>query len=594
EVPANIDPLGPKNKIVFGAGVLVGSSAPCACRMTIDTINPFTKGVASSNAGGRFGPVMKYAGYDHIVIEEKADNLVYLWIDDENIEIRDATHLMNMTTGQASAAIKEEHQDDTIEVAVIGPAGERLAYTANVIISDGRASGRGGVGAVMGSKKLKAVAVRGTGEIHVADPLRFENIVHELWERILKNDRLKSYRQSGTTDIVKYGNPKGMLPVHNNLDDHLPEDIINNLTFEHLKEYLLRRLACFGCRIRCSSLLKIPPNPGLGYPEVVGEGIQANTINNFGSRLGFTDIQDSVRAHLLCTDLGLDMDAASNAIAWAIECWERNLITEEDTNGLELKWNDPPTVFKLLKQMARKQGFGSVLADGAVKAATKIGRWTARYVMHTKGQDLYESCRVRRGWSLGVALDQRGGSHLRGTPVIETTNFTSEDAEKIFGVAIPNDPLSWQGKPEIVAFYEDFKAVIDSVNICYFATIWSSITKPRLIGYEDIAALLTTATGKPIGVEELKTIGARIHHIEKAINVRTGMTREQDTLPSRFFSPAPNNPDGPHLDKEGFEKALTRYYELRGWDPLTGIPPEKAYDKLGLYEMTNDPHLKKK
>ena len=208
--------------------------------------------------------------------------------------------------------------------------------------------------------------------------------------------------------------------------------------------------------------------------------------------------------------------------------------------------------------------------------------------MQVKGQDLYESCRVRRAWSLGVALDQRGGSHLRGTPVIETGKTTPEESQQAFGVPTASQPQSWEGKAQIVAFYEDFKGIIDSVNLCYFSSIWASISDPLPIGLEDIAALLLTTTGDNLNVDELRQIGSRIHLVEKAINVRAGMTRKDDTLPDRFFRPARDNPTGPYLDREGFEQALTEYYKLRKWNPKTGLPTAQVFQNAGLSQVAED------
>ncbi len=585
EVPPNTDPYSDKNKLIIGAGALVGTSAPCSARTSFDSLNPFTGGVGSTNAGGHFGPMLRTTGIDHIIIEGKAKDPVYLWITDDDASIISASDLWGATTETTTQKIKEYHEIDNIETAVIGPAGENIIKIANIVVSQGRIGGRCGLGSIMGNQKLKAIAVSGSGTIPVVFPEKLYSLSESIWAQILQNDSVKAYHDNGTVNIVMMGNSSGVNPVYNNLSDHLPEEVVSKFTAENLQsKFMVRRLACFNCRIGCSHLLSVsdPENPS---ELIQGEGIQANTVNNFGCRLGFENLEDIVRAHLLCTRYGIDIDGVSCVIAWAIECWNRGLLTEEDTGGLILEWHNPELVYILLKQISQRSGFGKILADGVVQASKRIGRETDKYALQTKGKDLYESCRVRRAWSLGVALDQRGGGHLRGTPVIETPQLSITDIKEVFDLPVDTSPTSWQGKPELVVYFENFKGIIDAVNICYFSTIWASIKPPRPMGYDDISSLLEFTLGTSFSATTLQSIGSRIHHVEKAINIRNGLRKSDDDLPSRFFMPAEQNPEGPFLDRQGFLDARTRYYQLRNWDPNTGLPSPKTFRAEGLPEI---------
>ncbi len=583
EVKPGIWPFDPANRLVFGTGVLVGTPAPGACRYTVDSKNVYTGGVGSANSGGHFGPELKFAGYDHVVIQGRSRKPCYLWIDDDKVEVKNAEHLWGKTTWETDDLIREELKDDDIQLADIGPAGENLVRAACIINNGARAAGRCGLGAVMGSKNLKAIAVRGTGAIEVAEPQRFMKLAEELLEKINNAPRMDFFKPYGTMTVAQHDNDNWSgCPVRNFQDGYWEKS--KNMRCEDLvKRFSKRSLGCFSCPISCSHWLSIPAGE---FKGVSGEGFDTNTINNFGYKLNINSWPAIIKAHVLCSQYGLDVDNTAGSIAWAMECYQRGILTKEDTDGLELEWGNYKAVLELIKKIAMREGVGNLLAEGSKRASDKIGRGSQKYAMHIKEQDLYETLRYRKGWALGVIVSPRGGGHLRGAPAFEG-NVSPGEAEKYYGVRTAADRKAYEGKAKIVTWMENFKAVLDSVGICSLLSWWKS---PHLIGPEDVASLLEAATGRHVDVQEIMKIGERIHNVEKAINVRVGMKRKDDSPPDRFFKePIKSGPGkGDILERDKFEKMLDEYYELRGWDKRTGLPTRSTLEGLGLKEVADE------
>lgn len=574
----------PECPIIFGTGLLVGTAAPGACRYNVDSINSLTGGAGSSNSGGHFGPELKFAGYDHLVITGRRRDPCYLWINDDDVEIRDASHLWGMTTWQTDDTIREELGDEDVQCATIGQAGENLVRGACIINNGARAAGRCGLGAVMGFKHLKAVAVRGTGNIEVAEPQKFMRLVEELRERIKNDPYLKmGFFKYGTTMIAQHDNDEWSgCPVRNFQDGFWEKS--KNIRCEDLVEkYSKRNLGCFACPSPCSHWLSIEEGK---FKGVSGEGFETNTINNFGYKLNIDNWPAIIQAHVLCSQYGLDVDNTAGPIAWAIECYQRGIIDERDTDGLKLEWGDYEVILELIRKIAMREGFGDLLAEGSKRASERIGRGSQSYAMHIKGQDLYETIVPRRAWGLGVIVSPIGGGHLRGAPAFEGY-VSPDDAEKFYGVRSAADRKAYVGKAKLVTWMENFKAVIDSVGICALLSWWKS---PYLIGPKDIAELIEAATGRHIDERELMKTGERIHNVEKAINARIGMTRKHDRPPERFFrEPIKSGPGrGDVLEEEKFEKMLDEYYELRGWDVKTGLPTRAKLEELELKEVADE------
>ncbi len=583
ETGPDISALDPACPIIFGTGVLVGTPAPGACRYNVDSRNYLTGGIGSANSGGHLSPELKFAGYDHVVITGRRREPCYLWINDDDVEIRNASHLWGKTTWETDDMIREELGDKDIQLATIGPAGENLVRGACIINNGARAAGRCGLGSVMGSKHLKAIAVRGTGNISVAKPQKFIKLVEELWEKIEINRDTKLFKKYGTTRIPEDNNEVSANPVRNFQDGYWEK--VDNVRADDLNEkFTVRRLACFGCPVPGSHWFRVPDGE---FEGTKGEGFEANTIKDFGYKLDIDYWPAIIKAHALCSQYGLDVDNTSGPIAWAMECYQRGILTKEDTYGLELEWGNYKAVLELIKKIAMRDGFGDLLAEGSKRASERVGKGSEKYAMHIKGQDLYEPLRSAKGWGIGVILSPVGGGHLRGAPAFEFYGtVTPEDGEKYYGVRTAGDRKTYEGKAKLITFMENFKAVVDSMGICYLLTWWRN---PYLIGPKDLANLFTTATGKQITAEQLMKIGERIHNVEKAFNARIGMTRKDDRPPERFFEPIKSGPaKGERLEKDKFEKVLDEYYELRGWDKETGLPTRQKLEEVDLKEVADE------
>ena len=583
EAGPDVAALDPACPIIFGTGVLVGTPAPGGCRYSVESRNYLTGGVGSCNSGGHFGPELKFAGYDHLVITGRSRGPCYIWIDDNNIQIRKGSHLWGKTTWQTDDLIREELGDDDVQIATIGPAGENLVRAACIINNGARAAGRCGLGSVMGSKGLKAIAVRGTGNITVAKPQKFMELVEGLGEKIETNRDTKLFKRYGTTRIPEDNNEVSANPVRNFQDGYWGK--VDSLRADDLGEiFTVRRLACFACPVPGSHWLRVPDGEFRGTEC---EGFEANTIKDFGYKLDIDYWPAIIKAHALCSQYGLDVDNTAGPIAWAMECYQRGILTKEDTDGLELEWGNYKVVMELVRKIAMRDGFGDLLAEGSKRASEKVGRGSEKYAMHIKGQDLYEPLRSAKGWGIGVVLSPLGGGHLRGAPAFEFYGtVTPEDGEKYYGVRTAGDRQAYDGKAKLIVFMENFKAVVDSIGICYLLTWWRN---PCLIGPEDLASLFEAATGKFISSSELLRIGERIHNVEKAFNVRVGMTRKDDRPPERFFEPIKSGPaKGERLERDRFEKVLDEYYELRGWDEKTGLPTRSKLEEVDLVEVADE------
>lgn len=579
QMAGDADPLGPDNVIALGAGLLVGTLAPSAGRLTVSAISPLTGATGYSNAGGKFASNMKYAGYDNVIIQGRAAEPVYLYIADDEVVIRPAPRAWGADALEAGRIIRSElptHAD----ILTIGQAGENLVRYASLIVSSGRAAGRSGFGAVMGSKNLKAIAVSGTGAVTPADPERFIDLTRQAWDQVLASEITRQRQRHG---CHRFGYSKYYMGQAKSFQTQPQADEMMRLEPEIFRQWEKGRLACAACPTYCSGWLEIDEGE---YAGLAAEGIEASDVTDFGPRLGIYDAGFVVKAHSLVNRYGMDMDSVSVTIAWAMECWQRGLLTAADTGGLAIEWGDRGVVQQLLHDIAHRQGFGAILAEGVNIASQRIGRGTDRYAWHVKGQEMVEDAgRIGRGWGLAAAVDTRGGGHMSGAPATEFAMWPPEVCEDVLGVPTAGDPLSYEGKAASVVYYERLKVIIDSLGMCYLNTEWSDWRLPRL---GELAGLLEAATGRHHSADELMLIGDRILNIEKALNtLRRGFTREDEKLPWRFFDePLLRGAfEGDKLDRDRWEEMLSEYYELHGWDPATGWQTEAALLEAGLPEL---------
>jgi aldehyde:ferredoxin oxidoreductase len=569
-VSPDTQPLHPDNLLVFSCGVLTGTMAPASCRMSIDTKNVLTGGVLSSNVGGHFGPELKFAGFDFLTIQGSSDRPVYLDIKDEHAEIKDASHFWGCSTWETEDIVRKDQGDLSIRVASIGVAGENLAKPACVIVDRARAAGRGGCGAILGSKKIKAIAVKGTQPINVAKPEKFMNEVDKNWDKIDSNNSVEARRSLGTRAALPFSNELGFMGVKNFQDDYWDPQKIRKVSQEQLNSnFEIRKLACFNCPIHCSHLYRIPHQLD---SDLISEGFQLNVDWDFGGKIDITDGEALLKINTLCNQLGLDLDNSSAPIAWAFELYERGIIGKHETDGLDLVWGDAEVVTMLLHKIAKREGLGKILAEGSLRASKIIGRGSEKYISHIKGQDSIEALRSDKGWLLGCITSARGGGHLDGAFQTHKTPGTGE-------------PDSYDSKAEKVFWFERFKAVVDMMGVCYFATVWSD---RDLIGPDDFSSLFSTATGISMSGSNLMRIGQIVRNVEKGFNtLHAGFKRSDDYPPERFFKdPIVSGPNKDRiLSKEGVDHMLDEYYGFHGWDKETGWQTTKCLDELKLIEV---------
>lgn len=589
EVEPNVGSFDPENLIIFSAGPLLGTLAPTACRLSITTKNPLTGGLCSSNVGGHFGPELKFAGFDALIISGRADYPVYLLIEDGEIKIKEAKHLWGLTVGETEDEICSQNSDYKIRTACIGPAGENLVRGACIMVDRGRAAGRGGAGAVMGSKNLKAIATRGRFSIKPFDPQGFFYRAKQCREKILEAEIIKIYREGGSMRFGGAGGPDGNFPqaVKNYDDEYWPISKSRKIYEKTLKEkFEVRRLGCFNCSsISCSHFYKVSDGP---FSPSAGEGFQINTARAFGSNLDIDDPNFVIAAHNFCSEMGLDVDMAGACLAWAFEAFSRGNLTFDEVNNLDLSWGKSHSAMELLKDMVSRKGFGDVLAEGVKRAAEIVGKGTIDYAIQVKGADLNEaSMRPFKAWSLGIVLSTHGGGHLDGSPPIGAFKKHPEVAKDLFGEPMVNFRGRYENQVKAVIWFEKYKAVIDIMGLCYFASMWLDA---KAISLKDLSDLFEAGTGEFYSEKDLMSMGERVHNVQKAFNtIHAGFTREDDFPPKKLMTkPAQTGPfKGDVLDKKQWNKMLDEYYKEKGWDRETGLQTEEGLKKIGLGEVAN-------
>jgi len=580
ELPLGISPFDPSNLLTIGAGILAGTDAPGACRLSVDSKNALTDGIGSGNCGGYFAAEMRFSGINNIILKGRCPNLSYIYINDGDIKIIDAKNLKGKSTSETKKLLEEKHGD--VKVLCIGPAGENLVRSSCIIVDGARAVGRCGLGAIMGSKNLKAIAVKGTGKIKVKNPNTFKKIAEKAVKKMNTSDFAKRRLKYG---VYCYDEPWDIESPYRNFSGKVPPiENKKRLMPDVFLKYKKGTKGCSSCPIKCWAIYEFEENG-----EVVHvEALQGDSLLDFGAKLDMPNAKTVLKAHALCNDLGLDVDNASGVIAWAVECYERGLLTKDDTDGLALHWGNSEVVFKLLKNIALRKGFGNILAEGCKKASKKIGRGTEKYCIHMKGQELFECLWLFPSWILGTVVSPRGGTHTRGA-IHESTRLQNIDGtiyKKYFGISSIGKPTDYKDKERLVFFFARLEAFLDCVGVCFF----TNSERLDMLLPEDYAKLLSAATGNYIDENEVLRIGERAYNIEKAFNVlHTDWGREDDMPPDLFVNVAL---DGKYkIDLEKWNKLLNRYYKIHGWNKM-GFPTKKTLDKLGLSNLAEK--LKKK
>ncbi len=553
EVDPKIDPLSPANKLIYMTGPLTGTAAGSAGRFEIVAKAPLTGTIGAANSGGHFGPELKYAGYDGVIFENVSDTPVYLYINDDVVELRDASELWGKTVYETTDLLQA--QLGAYKISCIGPTGENLCLYAGVMNEKHRAAGRGGLGAVMGSKKLKAVAVRGTGSVTVARPEAFMAAVTDARAKLQAHPVSGAgLGQLGTQILVNIINESGALPLHNWRDGSVFDKADDTGGETLAKTYLVKNKGCFGCSIACGRVTNVPDGPFKSF----GEGPEYEAGWSYGADCGVNDLAAIVRANHLCNEYGMDPITLGSTIACAMELSDMGALPEEDV-GFKLRFGDAKAVVDLTEAVGKNEGFGKVLALGSYRMAEKYGH--PELSMSVKKQEMpaYDG-RAIQGMALEYATSNRGGCHVRGY-------LTSPE---ILGVPLKTDPLVTEGKAGLLKLFQDLTALVDASGTCLFTTFG--------IGLPEIAAEYREAVGTDETDEEILLKGERIWNLEKRFNIAAGV--EKDTLPPRLLRE--KLPSGPAKGRVAeLYEMLGEYYTLRGWD-AEGTPTAAKCEALSL------------
>jgi aldehyde:ferredoxin oxidoreductase len=581
---AGVDPLGPDNVALISAGLLVGTLASASARTHVGGKSPLTGYVGSANVGGFFGPEMRLAGFDHLVIKGKAEKPVYLWIHDGEIEIRDAEHIWGTDSRETQSLIRQELGDDDIQSLCIGQAGENLVKYACIRTSIKNSAGRTGIGAIWGSKNLKAVAARGMMDINIAHPIQALEYNKEIIDQVVSAKVSKTMQKLGTPFIWGVTNSTGLVRTRNfqlnqlvNADDIEPES---------LEEDMVGMAGCFGCQVHCRGKYIIKEGE---YKGTYDEGPEYTSQGAFGSEVGCTSKNTVLVGNHLVNYYGMDNLETGSMISWAMELYEKGILTQKDTDGLDLSWGNDEAVIELVHKIARREGIGDILADGPMEAAKRIGKESEKFLVHVKGMsNLHSDERPTPALALNIAVSSRGSDHLRGRPAIDLYHLPEKVLRGIYSNPIPYDgPLTsdyrdYEGKSWQVMWQEHLYQAVDCLGICKYHTIFLG---PNMPAYEEWVKLIYLNTGLAFSAEEIYRAGERGYNMERLFNIREGLTRDDDQLVDRYHDePTPLGLPvvrGRSIDRDKFKVMIDEYYRHHGWD-TNGVPTKKKLEELGL------------
>lgn len=579
-----VDPLGPQNVCCISAGLLVGTPASASARTHIMAKSPLTGLLGSSNMGGFFAPELRYAGFDHLVIRGAAKKPVYLWIHNGEIEIRDGSSLWGLDTFETQEALREELGDPEVKALAIGVAGENLVRFANVMTGHKNAAGRTGMGAVLGSKHLKAIAVRGTQGIGLAQPKEALEYDREVCRSIASTKFGQIMQRWGTMFIYGVTNSTGLVRVNNFQSNQHPES--EKIECENMDEHSTGTAGCFGCQLHCRHRYVIKDGK---YAGTYGEGPEYTSQGAWGAEVGCRDFPTILYGNHLVNKLGLDTLETGSLIAWGMELFEQGIITEQDTGGLELKFGHTDAVIEMVRQIAHREGFGDVLADGPKGAMERLPKEAAPLCIQVKGMsNLHSDERPTPSLALGIATATRGSDHLRSRPAIDLYYLPEPLLRKIYGSPVPYDgPLTsdygdYEGKAWMVFWQEMLYMAVDCLGVCKFHTIFLS---PNMPAFEEFSKWLRLIPGLEMSPKDVWDVAERAYNLERLFNLREGATRKDDWLVDRYFDePTPRGFDvvrNKALDRDRFKAMLDEYYAHHGWDKK-GRVTDETLERLDL------------
>jgi len=578
ELKPKSDPLGPENVLIFAGSVISGTPAAGLSRFSVAAKSPLTGAFGEAEAGGWWIPELKFAGFDAIVIKGRANRPVYLWIHDGEAEIRDASQLWGKYSKETQEEIRKELGDERIRIALIGPAGEKLVRVSCILNELKHANGRTGLGAVMGSKNLKAIAVRGKKRMEVAD----EEAVRRLtkWLKDTYEEPYFSIGNLGTSRVTTMLSEQGILPTLNFREGSFAEaDVISGETMS--KTILVRRGTCYGCFVRCKREVQV------GEPyfvEPIYGGPEYETVAAFGSMCGIADLKAISKANQLCNAYGLDTISMGGLISFAMECYEKGILTKGDTGGLELRFGNVEAMMRMLEMIGKREGLGDTLAEGICPAAEKFGKGAERFAMHVKGMPVpFHEPRGKVGVGLGYAVSATGPDHME----YPHDPFWATEAGiallRPLGIFEPVDVFDLgPQKIRIFVYLQQYWNLLNSLGICAFTA--KPMGPQTLNGIVDY---VKAVTGWETSLFDLLKVAERHANMARIFNLREGLTARDDTLPDRFFQPMEGGTlKGKKIDKEQFSKAIETYYEMMGWDPESGVPRRGKLAELDLDWLT--------
>ena len=571
EVEPGVDPLGPDNRLVFATGPLTGIPLPGSGRHCVGAKSSLTGGIAKSEVGEFWGAELKSAGFDAVIIHGKSPKPVYVWINDGKAQIKDATHLWGQFTKETEAAIQSDLNEKRARIAMIGPGGENLVKFSCLMHGPKDAAGRGGLGAIMGSKNLKAVAVRGTKSPAMARP---EN-VKQLRQWMLDNmDKVSRFHDFGTGANMDWFERQGNLPTRNFRDGAFPE--VDKLSAQTIKDTIrIGMEGCYACPVRCKKVVELKKpyvvDPAYGGPEY-------ETLGALGSNCGIDDLNAVSRASALCNAYAIDTISTGGAIAFAMECYENGLISKDDTDGIELTFGNTEAMLQLVEKIGRREGIGDLLAEGSARAAEKIGKGAEAFSIQVKNLELpMHEPRLNKALALGFMVNPHGADHCSNMIDIafndqsDNPTVTVPDAVPLGLSSAPFDDIGPK-KIALLKVVQLKKIIFDSLALCQFLPY----------SYEQTADVTAAVTGWNTSVMEQLRAAERMLTMARMFNVRQGLTDEDDKLPSRFFSPTKAGAlSSTSLDPEQLDKAKQYYYTIMGWDSK-GVPTPEKLEELGI------------
>lgn len=577
ELKRDIDPLGKDNKLIIATGVLTGVPVAGMPRFAVGAKSPLTGGYGQSEAGGFWGPELKKAGYDGLIIEGKADKPVYIYINDDKIEIRDASHIWGKETGETQDIIFSELGDKSAKVLQIGPAGENLVKYACILNGLKHANGRNGLGAVMGSKNLKAVVVKGSQKIPFYDNKKISAIGKSFLSYYMENPLTRGLYEYGTPGGVMGNNAGGILPTQNFNNGEF--DGAENISGQKMVDTLLKkREGCYACAIRCKRKVEIEREE-LRVDGKYG-GPEYETVAAFGSLCENNDLEIVAKGHELCNRLGIDTISVGMTIAFAMECYENGILTEEDLDGIKLSFGNSKGMLEMIKKISKREGIGDLLAEGSYAAAKKIGNGAEKFTLCVKGQELaMHEPRGKVGVGIGYAVCETGADHMViGHDSLFSKEGFTLDSVKPFGILEPIDvlDLSWK-KVRAFVYLQKWWSFFNMAGICDFSPA------PRgSMPVEDVVELVKAVTGWNTSLWEIMIAGERSLNMARLFNLREGFTSDDDTLPEKMFNSLNNgNLEGVSICKEEFKDAISLYYSMMGWNEK-GIPTKGKLLELNL------------